>query len=147
MRPVARNLILAILGVVVVLLALGAVPSLVETGDPYYVEATPVDESGPAITADNFSEQRFPYTFEALNAAAAGEDPARSEAYYTGPGGVGGFKEAFTHTPFEEFDEFEARNGEAIQRGADSPVGDVVFVDYEGQRYRLEIVRVPEDDT
>ncbi|QLD85718.1 hypothetical protein HWV23_08265 [Natronomonas halophila] len=147
MRPVARNLILAILGVVVVLLALGAVPGLIETGDPYYVEATPVDESGPAITADNFSEQRFPYAFDALAAAATGADPARSEAYYTGPGGVGGFKEAFTHTPFEEFDEFEARNGEAVQRGADSPVGDVAFVDYEGQRYRLEIVRVPEDDT
>ncbi|MFT4884537.1 MAG: hypothetical protein ACI8U4_002053 [Natronomonas sp.] len=144
MRPIARNLILGILGVIVVLLALGAVPSLIETGDPYYVEATAVDDSEAAIAADNFSEQRFPYAFDALNAAAAGEDPARSEAYYTGPGGVGGFKEGFTHTPFEEIDEFESRNAAAVQRGAESPVGDTVFVDYEGQQYRLEIVRVPE---
>jgi hypothetical protein len=141
MRPIARNLILAILGVVVVLLAFGAVPSLLQTGDPYYVEATVAEEPGPAITADNFSEQRFPYTFGALAAAADGDDPARSEAYYTGPGGVGGFKEAFTHTPFEEVDEFELRNEAAVSRSGDSPVGDVVYVDYEDTRYRLEIVR------
>jgi hypothetical protein len=145
MRPIARNLILAILGTLAVLIALGAVPSLIETGDPYYVEATPADDSGAAIVADNFSEQRFPYAFDALEAAAAGEDPTRSEAYYTGPGGVGGFKESFTHTPFEEFDEFESRNAAAVQRGADSPVGDTVFVEYQGQRYRLEIVRVTEE--
>lgn len=145
MRPVARNLILAILGTLVVLIALGAVPSLIQTGDPYYVEATVAEESGPSVLADNFSEQRFPYAFEALNAAADGESPARSEAYYTGPGGVGGFKGSFTHTPFEEYDEFESRGEAAVQRGADSPVGDVVFVTYEGQRYRLEIVHVLEE--
>lgn len=147
MRPVARNLILAILGVLAVLIALGAIPSLIQTGDPYYVEATVAEESGPSISADNFSERRFPYTFEALNAAESGETPARSEAYYTGPGGVGGFKEAFTHTPFEEYDEFESRNPAAVQRSADSPVGDVVFVTYEGQRYRLETVRIAEEET
>lgn len=146
MRPIARNLILVILGIVVLLLALGALPSLIETGDPYHVEATAVDETGPSIQADNLSERRFPYTFGALEAATVGDEPARSEAYYTGPGGPGGFKEAFTHTPFDEFSEFEARNADAVERGADSPRGDAVHVEYEGQRYRLEILQVPEGD-
>jgi hypothetical protein len=146
MRTVTRNLILAVGAVAVILLALGAVPSYVTTGDPYSVEATTVEKSGPSIDADTLSERRFPYTFGAITAAAAGDDPARSEPYYTGPGGVGGFKDAFTHTPFEEYSEFEDRNEAAIERSPDSPVGDVVHAEYEGQRYRLEIVRISGGD-
>ena len=143
MRRITRNVLLAILATVVLLLALGALPSYLATGDPYYVEATAVDDSGTAVEADNLSERRFPYTFGALDAADAGDNPARSEAYYTGPGS---FKEAFTHTPFDEFSEFEGRNETSVERSADSPVGDVAYVERDGQRYRLEIVRIPEGE-
>ena len=49
MRSVTRNAVLVVVGLVVVLLALGAVPSLIETGDPYHVEATEADADGPAV--------------------------------------------------------------------------------------------------
>jgi hypothetical protein len=143
MRPVTRNLVVALLVLLAVLLALGSLPGFLGSGDPYYVEATVADGEGTTIAADNLSERRFPYTFGALEAATAGESPARSEAYYEGPVG---FKEAFTHTPFDEFAEFETRNREAVERGADSHVGDVAVVTYDGQRYRLEVVR-PEVDS
>jgi len=45
MRRVTRNLILALLGVVVVLLALGALAGLLKSGDPYYLTATAVNAS------------------------------------------------------------------------------------------------------
>ncbi|WP_254839066.1 hypothetical protein [Natronomonas marina] len=141
MRTITRNAVLVIVGLLVVLLALGALPSLIQTGDPYYVEATVVDGSGPAIAGENISERRFPYTFGAIAAAESGADPARSEPYYTG---VVGFKEAFTHTPFSEFSEFETRNPAAVERADDSPVGDIAYLRANGTRYRLEIVRVPE---
>jgi hypothetical protein len=141
MRTVTRNLVLVLLAVVVALLALGALPGYLGSGDPYYVEATTADGGGPAVVAEDLSERRFPYAFGALSAARDGEQPARSEAYYEGPVG---FKEAFTHTPFDEFGEFESRNREAVERGGDSPVGDVAHLTYEGTRYRLEIVRVAE---
>jgi len=142
MRTITRNLLLVLLAVVVLLLALGALPGYLGSGDPYYVEATVVGGGdGPAVVADDLSQRRFPYSFGALTAAAADEGPARSEAYYEGPVG---FKESFTHTPFEEFGEFAARTPEAVERGADSPVGDVARLEYEGRWYRLEIVRVPE---
>ncbi len=135
MRPVTRNALLAIAGLVVVLLALGALPGLIRTGDPYYVEAT-VAAGGPAVAGENLSERRFPYSFGAVE--AADDDPGRSEPYYTG---VVGFKEAFTHTPFAEFEEFEARNPPAVDRSGDAPTGDVAHLRVDGRRYRLEIVR------
>jgi len=141
MRTVTRNATLVIVGVLVALLALGALPGLIETGDPYYLEATAAGTPGPAIDGENLSERRFPYTFEAVAAAESGADPARSEPYYTG---FVGFKEAFTHTPFAELEEFEARNGAAVERSADSPVGDVAYVTSGDTRYRLEVVRVSE---
>ena len=58
--------------------------------------------------------------------------------------GVVGFKGAFTHTPFAEFEEFEARTPGAVDRRGDSPTGDVAFLRVDGTRYRLEIVRPPE---
>ncbi|MFQ3319093.1 MAG: hypothetical protein ACI8UR_001978 [Natronomonas sp.] len=139
MRPITRNVLLVILGVLVVMLALGALPSYLEVGDAYAVEATAVEEDGPSVNVTTLSERRFPYTFGALSAAQAGERPARSEAYYTGPVG---FKEAFTHTPFDEYSEFEGRNASSVERSGDTPDGDVAYVRYSGQRYRLEIIRV-----
>ena len=143
MRPVTRNLVLVLLAVIVALLALGALPGYLGSGDPYYVEATTAGDEGPTVVADDLSERRFPYAFGAMAAAEDGEQPARSEAYYEGPVG---FKEAFTHTPFDEFGEFESRNREAVERAEDSPVGDVAHLSYGGTRYRLEIVRVEEGE-
>ena len=98
MRIITRNALLVIAGLLVVLLALGALPGLVKTGDPYYVEATVAAGSGPAIDGGDLSERRFPYTFGALSAVESGADPARSESYYTG---IVGLKGAFTHTPLD----------------------------------------------
>lgn len=142
MRRITRNAILVILAVVVVLLALGALPSYLASGDPYYVEATVDETDGPAVDAANLSERRFPYSYGAIAAADAGDSPPRSDAYYTGPGG---FKEAFTHTPFDEIDEIESRNPVAVERSEASPVGDVAYLEYDGDRYRLEITRDPND--
>ena len=139
MRPVTRNALVAIVGVLAVLLALGALPAHIATGDPYYVEATAADAAGPAVAGENLSERRFPYSFGAVVAAEAGADPARSEAYYSG---VVGFKAAFTHTPFEEFQEFETRAPDAVDRRGDGPVGDVAHLRVNGTRYRLSVVRV-----
>jgi hypothetical protein len=141
MRPVTRNAVVVIVGLLVALLALGALPGLIKTGDPYYVEATAAAGTGPAVDGGTLSEQRFPYAFGAVEAAVDGADPARSEPYYTG---IVGFKEAFTHTPFAEFEEFEARTPPAVERSGASPRGDVAYLREGGERYRLEIVRVPE---
>lgn len=145
MRRVTRNFVVSILVVLVLLLGLGALPSYVQTGDPYYVEATVADGDGPAIDLDALSEERFPYTFEAVSATGTESDErsdsssGRSTAYYTGPVGV---KERFTHTPFDEFDEFQTRQSGALDRSPTSPVGDVAYVTADGVGYRLEIVRV-----
>ncbi|MFP4626879.1 MAG: hypothetical protein ACLFNI_09855 [Natronomonas sp.] len=147
MRRVTRNFVGSILVVLVLLLGLGALPSYVQTGDPYHVEATVADGDGdgPAIDLDALSEERFPFTFEAVSATGTKSDErtdspsGRSTAYYTGPVGV---KERFTHTPFDEFDEFQTRQSGALDRSPTSPVGDVAYVTADGVRYRLEIVRV-----
>lgn len=144
MRPVTRNAVFVILGLLVALLALGALPGLIETGDPYYVEASvAADGSGPAVAAENLSERRFPYSFGAVEAADAGDTPARSDPYYTG---VVGLKGAFTHAPFSEFEEFETLSPAAVDSHGDRPVGDVAYLRADGTRYRLEIVRVPEGE-
>lgn len=57
---------------VVVLLALGALPSYLRSGAPYHVTATPVGEDGPAVDATVLSERHFPYT--------TGGDPASTSA-------------------------------------------------------------------
>ncbi len=125
MRRVTRNVILAILAVGALLLALGVLPGFLRSGDPYYVTATPIEDT-PAVVvnATDLSERRFPYTTAAI---ANGE----SEAYYRGPVG---FKEAFTHSPFDEFDALAVRSGGAVE-------GNVAYVTHEGQAYRLEVVQ------
>ncbi|MDS0282017.1 hypothetical protein [Haloarcula onubensis] len=52
MRRVTRNFLLAMGVIVVLLLALGALPSYLRSGDPYYMTATPVGEVGN-VTAGN----------------------------------------------------------------------------------------------
>ena len=130
MRPVTRNVVLAILVVVGGLLALGAVPSYLRSGDPYYVVAEPA-EPGPAVNATNLSERRYPYVRGAVAAAQASEGEGRSEPYWEGPFGL---KESFAHSPFDEFDAIGQRYPEAAADGA-------VFVADGGTRYRAEIVR------
>jgi hypothetical protein len=130
MRPVTRNVVLAILVVVAGLLALGAVPSYLRSGAPYYVVAEPV-ESGPAVNATTLSERRYPYVTGAVSAAANGTDEGRSEPYWEGPFGV---KESFAHSPFDEFDAIGQRYPDATTDGT-------VFVSRNGTRYRAEIDR------
>ena len=70
MRPVTRNLLVGLLVVTALLLALGAAPSLLRSGDPYYVTVTPAEppaETAP-VNASTLSERRFPYTLAAVRA-------------------------------------------------------------------------------
>jgi hypothetical protein len=130
MRPVTRNVVLAIVVVLVVLLALGAVPSYLRSGAPYYVVAEPTD-SGPAVNATDLSERRYPYLTGAVAAAEAGGGEGLSDPYWEGPFGL---KESFAHSPFDEFDAIGQRDPEATADGA-------VFVARNGTRYRVEILR------
>lgn len=129
MRPVTRNVVLAILVVLAALLALGAVPSYLRSGAPYYVVAEPV-EAGPAVDATNLSERQYPYLTGALAAAEAGGGEGRSDPYWKGPFGL---KESFAHSPFDEFDAIGQRDPAATANGA-------VFVTRNGTRYRAEIL-------
>ncbi|MFC7214797.1 hypothetical protein ACFQO4_12000 [Saliphagus sp. GCM10025334] len=124
----------------VLLVVLGAVPSLIGGGDVYYVVASEVDlEDGEppeenvtgTIAAENLSENRFPYTTGAL-------EDGRSAAYEEGRFG---FESAFTHTPFDEFSEFETWN-----RAATDPEADVVYLEQNGTYYRLEITPASDVD-
>jgi hypothetical protein len=110
MRRRTQGVVAAICLTVLFLLALGALPGLLQTGDPYYVTATPVGtentslEAEPTdgvptrINASPLSEGRYPYTTGAL-AGANATTSARSEPYWRGPVGL---KEVFTHSPFDE---------------------------------------------
>lgn len=134
-----RRYLLILLIPLALLLALGALPSLLGGGDVHYVVATPAEsaDDGPpegaaateAIAADNLSENRFPYTVQAL------EDGV-SDPYEEGPFGV---KETFTHTPFDEFSEFEIWNANATEE-------DAVWIERDGSYYRVEITQSPETD-
>ena len=126
MRTITRNVVLVLVAVVIFLLALGALPSLLRSGDPYYLTAETVENgSAPAtVNASTLSERRFPYTTAAL-------DSGRSDAYYDGPLGL---KEAFTHSPFDELSELQARNASAVENRT-------AFVTRGNATYRLELVR------
>jgi len=130
-RRITRNVTLGLLVVVVLLLALGALPSLLQSGDPYYAEATAAEAPDGVVPIDgaNLSEQRFPYTYGAVSAADGGT--ARSTAYYRGPFGI---KETFTHSVFDERDVFR-------QRYASNMSGDAVFVTVENVTYRVTVVQ------
>ena len=138
MPPRTRNLVFTILAVLVVLLALGALPSLLRSGDPYYVTATPAEgapgaDGGTVVNASGLSGERFPYTTAAV-ADATADAPGRSEPYWRGPVGV---KEAFTHSPFDELSSLRGRT-------ATAPDGEAVYVRDNERLYRLAVTR--EDD-
>jgi hypothetical protein len=137
-RRITRNAILVILAVIALLLALGALPSLLKSGDPYYVVATTADAPAETVNATNLSEQRYRYTTSAVAAAASNaNDTGRSAPYWRGPFG---FKEGFTHSPFDEF--------EALSRdypNATETVGNDtrVYLTHNGTSYRVQITQTP----
>lgn len=135
MRPVTRNLLLAILAVVVLLLALGALPQFLGTGEPYYLEASAVEAAPDGVTPANASalpERRYPYTFEALAAAATASDGVgRSEPYRRGPVGL---KEAFTHSPFDEANAYRSRYPGAVR-------DDRAYLRRGNATYRLAVIQ------
>jgi hypothetical protein len=116
MRTRTRNFIIAVLVVIGLLIALGAVPGLLRSGDPYYVTATPVGAwDGPNATvgdgatpvnASTLESQRYPYTQGALG-GVNGSDTGQSEPYWKGPVGL---KEVFTHSPFDEMTALSQNN-------------------------------------
>jgi hypothetical protein len=121
MRTRTRNFILAILAVVVALMALGAVPGLLKSGDPYYLTAEPqgaynatngtlAGTNQTAIDAGNLSGQRYPFTTAAVSAAGANAT-GQSDPYWRGPTG---FKEAFTHSVFDERESLTRQNDGAV---------------------------------
>ncbi|WP_255170710.1 hypothetical protein [Natrononativus amylolyticus] len=127
-----KRYLLILIVPLVALLALGALPSLLGGGDTHYVVATEVDapdEGVESLDAANLSENRFPYTTQAL-------EEGTSDPYEEGPFGL---KESFTHTPFDEFSELEIWNAEAVD-------GDTVLVERDGSYYRLELTETPETD-
>jgi hypothetical protein len=137
-RPVTRRALAGLALVVVALLALGAVPSALGSGDPYYLVVEPTDgsgEAGEAVNASLLSERRYPYLFDALVAS-----DGRSEAYRRGRFGL---KESFAHSPFDEVDALATQNPNATRRGAGrtSDAPPVVLVEYEGRRYAATVTR------
>mgnify|MGYP000135603656 CR=1 FL=1 len=131
MRRVTRNAVLVLIVAVLALLALGALPSFLSTGDPYYLTAEETNGSAltpnaTAVDATNLSALRYPYATEAL---ANGT----SEGYRRGPWGI---KETFTHSPFDEIDALQRRNASAV-------VGDGVVVSDNGTLYRLAVRQRP----
>ena len=136
MRTITRNAVIVILAVVALLLALGALPSYLKSGDPYYVTATTADAT-EAVNVSNLSERRFEYTTAAVAAAAAGDGTGRSDSYWRGPFGL---KEGFTHSPFDEFDALTRDYPNATAAGDDTRV----YAALNGTTYRLDITRAPD---
>jgi hypothetical protein len=128
MRPIMRNALLLTGLVVVALLALGAVPSYLGSGDAYYLDVTPTDAEGESVNASGISGQQYPYLTEALTAT-----DGRSEGYQRA---LDGAKRWFAHSPFDERDALKRLNGAAVSEN-----GERVFVTYEGDRYSVQIVR------
>ncbi|MFB6073595.1 MAG: hypothetical protein ABEJ89_01125 [Haloarculaceae archaeon] len=127
MRRVTRRVLVGLLVVVVLLLALGALPSYIRSGDPYYMTATPAAGNHTAVNATGLSD-RYPYTNAAL-ADATATDTGRADPYWRGPVG---FKEAFTHSPFDELAALGQHDPAARE-------GDAVYVTANGTLYRLSI--------
>ena len=132
MRRITKNAIYTIFAVVVVLLALGALPGLLKSGDPYYLTATAAAPAGN-ITPFNASEvtgNRFPYTTAAIERASPGGS-GRSDPYWRGPAG---FKGAFTHSPFDEENALD-------RQYANASIDDSVYARHDGTVYRLTVVQ------
>lgn len=127
MRRVTRNAVLLLAAVLVILLSLGALPSYLGTGDPYYLTVEETDDGGSTVDVANVSERRYPYLTEALES-----DDARSEPYREGPYGI---KEHFTHTPFDEVNALADRDPAATDEGGR------VRIETDDGRYYAEVVR------
>lgn len=130
MRRRTRNVTVGILVVVALLLALGALPSYIRTGDPYYVTATPVASQGPAVNVTEYPDSHYPFTTGAI-AAVDGNATGYSKPYWKG---YVGFKEAFSHSPFDELGSLRGINATATD-------GDAVFVVDGDSRYRIAITQ------
>lgn len=127
MRSVTRNAVV-LLGVVLVgLLALGALPSYLGAGDPYYLVIEETDDDGAAVDVGNVSERRYPYLTGALSSA-----DGRSEPYREGPYGL---KEQFTHTPFDEVNALANRVPEAATDDGR------IRIERQDRRYYAAVVR------
>lgn len=124
MRSVTRNLLVAIAVVTLALLALGALPSYLGSGDSYHLTVEPADRDGPAVNTTGLSERRYPY----LSAAFASDD-GRSGPYQRGPFGL---KESFTHSPFDEVDALAAR-------GPNATIEDGVRIERDGEMYVVAV--------
>jgi hypothetical protein len=137
MRRVTKQAIYVILAVVVVLLALGALPGFLKSGDPYYLTATPAeadwagDANATALNASALSTSRFPFTTGALTDADGA--PGRSEPYWRGPVGLKG---AFTHSPFDEEEALLRQFPNATVEGR-------LYAAHNGTVYRLAITQSP----
>jgi hypothetical protein len=125
-RQITRRVLAVFVLVALGLLALGALPSYLGSGDPYYLTATPTDAAGPTVNVTDVSERRYPYLTTALTTSEG-----RSAGYRRGPVG---FKEAFTHSPFDEVDALVTRAPDARTDGG-------ILVEYKGQRYRVEVTQ------
>jgi len=123
-RPITRRALIGFALVCLALLALGALPSYLGAGEPYYLTATPTDADGPAVNVTGLSERRYPYLTGAI-------DSGRSDPYRRGPLGL---KESFTHSPFDERDGLVARNPDARRDGG-------VLVTDGGERYLVAVTR------
>lgn len=132
MRRIMRNALVGVGVVVLLLLALGALPSYLGSGELYYLEVTPTDDDGAAVDIETLSERRYPY----LTAAVAADD-GRSDGYQRA---LGSFKDAFTHTPFDEHDALKQLEPEAARDG-----GDRVIIHLDDERYSVDIVSEPEE--
>ncbi|OYR53137.1 hypothetical protein DJ71_27885 [Halorubrum sp. E3] len=106
------------------MLALGALPSYLGSGDPYYLTVEPIETNGTAADVNNVSDRRYPFLIGAIES-----EDGRSAGYQTGPYGV---KEWFTHTPFDEVDAL-------TQQVPEAAVDDGVRVRRDGQAYYVEV--------
>jgi len=132
MRQITRRVTVVVLALLVFLLALGALPSYLGSGDPYYLTATPVSGNQTAIDVATLPADRYPYTTGGLGNATSAQS-GRSEPYWRGPIGIKG---AFTHSPFDELDALAQRNGSAVD-------GEAVYVRQNDTIYRLAVAQHP----
>ncbi|MUV90090.1 hypothetical protein GJ629_09465 [Halapricum sp. CBA1109] len=134
MRRITRNAVLALVAIVVLLLALGALPGYLKSGDPYHLTATELDNgslndseynASDAIPAENLTEQRYPFSTRAL--ANRSDGVGYSDPYWEGPFGIKG---TFTHSPFDELSSLEVQYPNASD-------GETALVLDNGTYYRL----------
>ena len=161
MRTVTRNFLLVVGLVLVLLLALGALPGYLRSGDPYYMTATPVAEAEIATAAGGTGGDATPGPTTATPATtsagpanvtvvdastlverrypyttealadATADSSGQSTPYYRGPIGIKG---SFTHSPFDEAAALAQRYPAAVD-------GDAVRVRQGGTVYRLAVTQ------